>query len=81
MGLQDKYDSKGNIESHNTTYGKKIHAKGMNRLQWELVAHYDLELSQMNVKMTLLNGDLYKKSYMAQTISFVMEAKNIRDAT
>jgi hypothetical protein len=40
-----------------------------------LVAHYDLELHQMNVKMTFLNGDLDENVYMAQPKGFVMEEK------
>ena len=40
-----------------------------------LLAHYDLELHQMDVKMTFLNGDLYENVYMAQPKDFVMEAK------
>ncbi len=38
-----------------------------------LVAHYDLELHQMDVKTEFLNGDLKKKVYMAQTKGFVMK--------
>ena len=40
-----------------------------------LVAHYDLELHQMDVKTTFLNGDLEKNVYMAQSKGFVMEGK------
>jgi hypothetical protein len=40
-----------------------------------LVAHYDLELHQMDVKTTFLNGDLYKNVYMAQPKGFVVEGK------
>jgi len=40
-----------------------------------LVAHYDLELHQMNVKTAFLNGDLNKNVYMAQPKGFVMEGK------
>jgi hypothetical protein len=40
-----------------------------------LVAHYDLELHQMDVKMTFLNGDLLKNVYMAQPKGFVMKEK------
>ena len=40
-----------------------------------LLAHYDLELHQMNVKTTFLNGDLYENVYMAQPKVFVMEEK------
>ena len=40
-----------------------------------LVAHYDLELHQMDVKTTFLNGDLYENVYMAQPKGFVVEGK------
>ena len=42
-----------------------------------LVAHYDLELHQMDVKTAFLNGDLeeivYMALYMAQPKGFVMK--------
>ena len=41
-----------------------------------LVAHYDLELHQMDVKMTFLNGDLDKNVYMAQPKGFVVKGKD-----
>jgi hypothetical protein len=37
--------------------------------------HYDLELHQMDVKMTFLNGDLLENVYMSQTKGFAMKAK------
>jgi hypothetical protein len=40
-----------------------------------LVAHYDLELHQMDVKTTFLNGDLEENVYMAQLKGFVVEGK------
>ena len=40
-----------------------------------VVAHYDLELHQMDVKTAFLNGDLEENVYMAQTKGFVMEGK------
>ena len=40
-----------------------------------LVAHYDLELHQMDVKTAFLNGDLYENVYMAQPKGFVVEGK------
>jgi hypothetical protein len=45
------------------------------RIIMVLVAYYDLELHQMDVKMTFLNGDLYENVYMAQTKGFVVEGK------
>jgi hypothetical protein len=40
-----------------------------------LVAHYDLELHQMNVKNVFLNDDLQESVYMVQPKSFIMEGK------
>ena len=40
-----------------------------------LVAHYDLELHQMDVKTAFLNGDLEENIYMAQPKNFVVEEK------
>ena len=45
------------------------------RIIMALEAHYDLELHQMDVKMTFLNGDLEENVYMAQPKGFVMEGK------
>jgi hypothetical protein len=40
-----------------------------------LVAHYDLELYQMDVKTTFLNGDLLENIYMVQPKDFAMKEK------
>jgi hypothetical protein len=40
-----------------------------------LVGHFDLELHQMDVKMTFLNGDLKEDVYMTQPKGFVVEEK------
>jgi len=40
-----------------------------------LVAHYDLELHQMNVKTSFHNGDLEEIVYMDQLIGFSVEGK------
>ena len=40
-----------------------------------LVAHYDLELHQMDVKTTFLNENLEENVYMAQPKGFVMKEK------
>jgi hypothetical protein len=40
-----------------------------------LVARYDLELHQMDVKIALLNGDLDETVYMAQPKGFVVKGK------
>ena len=36
-----------------------------------LVAHYDLELHQMDVKTMFLNGDIDETIYMVQSENFV----------
>jgi hypothetical protein len=40
-----------------------------------LVAHYDLELHQMDVKTTFLNGDPLENVYMAQPKDFAVKGK------
>ena len=45
------------------------------RIIMALVAHYDLELHQIDVKTAFLNGDLYENVYMAQPKGFIVEAK------
>ena len=44
------------------------------------MAHYDLELHQMDVKTAFLNGDLYDNVYMAQTKGLSWKKKNVWDA-
>jgi hypothetical protein len=86
-----KCDSKGNVErfkarlvvksftqreviDYNETFSP-VSCKDSFRIIMALVAHYDLELHQINVKATFLNGDLYENIYMAQPKGFVMEGK------
>ena len=52
-----------------------VSCKDSFRIIMALVVHYDLELHQMDVKMTFLNGDLEENVYMAQPKGFVMEGK------
>ena len=51
------------------------------RIIMVLLAHYDLELHQIDIKTAFLNRDLYKNVYMAQPKGFVVEEKNVWDAT
>ena len=84
-----KYDSRGNIEKfkarlvakgftqregidYNETFSP-VSCKDSFRIIMALVAHYDLELHQMDVKTAFLNGDLEEKVYMAQPKGFVMK--------
>ena len=41
----------------------------------DFVAYFDLELHQMDVKITFLNKDLYKEVYMTQLDGFVEPGK------
>jgi hypothetical protein len=52
-----------------------VSCKDSFRIIMALVAHYDLELHQMNVKTTFLNGDLEENIYMAQPKGFAVEGK------
>jgi hypothetical protein len=86
-----KCDSKGNIERFKARLMVKgftqregidyteiffsVSCKDSLRIIMVLVAHYDLELHQMDVKTTFLNGDLLKNVYMAQPKGFVVKGK------
>ena len=45
-------------------------SKGFLRIIFELVAHFDLELQHMDVKITFLNGYLEEEVYMKQVEGF-----------
>ena len=59
---------------YNETFSS-VSCKDSIRIIMALVAHYDLELHQMDVKMAFLNGDLKKNVNMAQPKGFVKEGK------
>jgi hypothetical protein len=59
---------------YNETFSP-VSSKNSFRIIMVLLAHYDLELHQMNVKMTFLNGDLYENLYMAQPKGLVIEGR------
>jgi hypothetical protein len=86
-----KRDYKGNIDrfkvrlmakgftqregiDYNETFSPVL-SKDSFRIIMTLVAHYNLELHQLDVKTTFLNGDLYENAYMAQPKGFVVEGK------
>ena len=86
-----KRDSRGNVERHkarlvakgftqregidyNETYSP-VSCKDSFRIIMALVAHFDLELHQMDVKTAFLNGDLEENVYMTQPKGFVVKGK------
>ena len=84
--LKTKRDSKGNVERYNTHLVPKgftqkegidyketfslISSKDSFRIIMALVAHYELELHQMDVKTVFLNGDIEETIYMMQPENF-----------
>ncbi|TKC11876.1 hypothetical protein FA727_23745, partial [Robertmurraya kyonggiensis] len=86
-----KRDSKGNIErykarlvakgytqkegiDYNETFSP-VSCKDSFRVIMAVVAHYNLELHQMDVKTAFLNGDLEENIYMAQPKGFAVKGK------
>ena len=86
-----KRDSRGNIErykarlvakgftqregiDYNETFSH-VSSKDSFRIIMALVAHFDLELHQMDVKTAFLNGELRENVSMAQPKCFVVEGK------
>jgi hypothetical protein len=86
-----KRDSKGNVERFKVRLVAKgftqkegvdyietfspVSKKDLFRIVMVLVAHYDLELHQMDVKTAFLNGDLDETICMAQPEGFVVKGK------
>jgi hypothetical protein len=52
-----------------------VSCKDSLRIIMTLVAHYDLELHQMDVKTAFLNGDLLENVYMTQPKGFATKGK------
>jgi vacuolar-type H+-ATPase catalytic subunit A/Vma1 len=86
-----KYDSKEKIERFKARLVAKdftqregidytetfspVSKKDSFRIVMALVAHYDLELHQIDVKTAFLNGALQENVYMAQPKGFAIEGK------
>ena len=92
--FKTKRDLKGNIERYKARLVVKgftqkdgidyketfspVSKKDSLRIVLALMAHYDLEIHQMDVKTTFLNGDLEEEVYMDQLKGFVCtEKKNM----
>ncbi|GJS77072.1 retrotransposon protein, putative, ty1-copia subclass [Tanacetum coccineum] len=59
---------------YNETFSP-VSRKDSLRISMALVAHYDLELHQMDVKTAFLNGDLHEDVYMTQPEGFMVKGK------
>ena len=84
--FKTKLDPNGNVERYKARlvakgYTQKegvdyketfspVSRKDSLRIVMALVAHFDLELHQMDVKTTFLNGDLHEDVFMAQPQGF-----------
>ena len=91
MDFKTKHDSKGNVERYKARlvakgYTQKegidhkeafspVSKKDSLRIVMALVAHFDLELHQMDVKTTFLNGDLHEDVYIDQLEGFQDKGK------
>jgi len=86
--FKTKRDSKGNVKRYKARLVAKgfsqkkgidyketfspVSSKDSFRTIMTLVAHYDLELHQMDVKTAFLNGDIEETIYMMQPENFVL---------
>ena len=87
--FKTKRDSKGNVERYKARLVAKgftqkegidyketfspVSSKDAFRIVMALVAHFDMELHQMDVKTAFLNGDIEETIYMQQPQSFTSE--------
>ena len=84
--FKTKRDAKGHVEIYKARLVAKgysqregidlketfslVSTKDSLRIIMTIIAHFDLELHQMDVRTTFLNGDLVKDVYMSQPIGF-----------
>ena len=71
--LWPKVSQKGGIDYKETF--SPVSKKDSLRIIMALVAHFDLELHQMDVKIAFLNGSLEEKVYMDQPEGFSIKGK------
>ena len=92
--FKTKKDSKGNVERYKTRLVAKgfTHKEGIDyketfspvsskdsfRIIMALVAHFNLELHQMDVKTTFLNGEIDETIYMVQPENFLSGDAKLR---
>jgi hypothetical protein len=69
-----KYFTQREVINYSETFSP-LSCKDYLRIIMALVAHYDLELHQMDVKTSFLNRDLLENVYMAQPKGFTMKGK------
>jgi hypothetical protein len=65
---------------YNETFSP-VSCKDSCKIIMALVAHYDLELHQIDLQTSFLNGDLLENVYMTQAKGFAMKGKQHMDAT
>ncbi|GAB2268162.1 hypothetical protein Dimus_038698 [Dionaea muscipula] len=91
--FKTKRDAKGNIERYKARlvakgYNQKegvdynetfspVSTKDSLRIFMALVAHFNLELHQMDVKTAFLNGDLHEEIYMLQPDGFIEDDNKV----
>jgi hypothetical protein len=73
VAYDKRFHAKRRVD-YNETFSP-ISCKYSFRIIMALVTHYDLELHQMDIKTTFLNGDLEENVYMAQPKDFIVEGK------
>lgn len=69
------YNQKEGIDFNETF--SPVSIKDVFRVIMALVAHYNLELHQMDVKTAFLNGSLLKEIYMLQPDGFLDDKKKV----
>ncbi|GJX94278.1 retrovirus-related pol polyprotein from transposon TNT 1-94, partial [Tanacetum coccineum] len=74
MAQNKVWDLKNGVD-YNKTFSP-IRKKDSLRIILALVAHFDLELHQMDVKIAFLNGNLEEEVYMEQPEGFFIDGKD-----